>query len=138
MNLLSNVSWIGIFVTLISILVLGFSWYHWSLFGKTWATSLGMNKEQADNTEGMGKVFLFSIVGAFIKVLFFAVLVEVIGVKTITFNTLLALSISFAMIATSIVYHDGFARRLNKASIVNVSHDIVELTLIGFLYSLFT
>ncbi|WP_108816992.1 DUF1761 family protein [Loktanella sp. Alg231-35] len=59
---LQNLNFIAVVIATVAIYVLGFAWYHWSIFGKAWANSLGITKEQADNTEGLGGAFVASLV----------------------------------------------------------------------------
>ena len=53
-----TINYLAVAVATIASYVLGFAWFHWAVFGKAWAGALGITKEQADNTEGLGKVEL--------------------------------------------------------------------------------
>lgn len=134
---LSEISWPGVAVAIFVVFILGFIWYHWAVFGELWATSLGMNKQEADNVDGMGKVFAFSVIGGILKVIFLAFLMEVMVINTVLGGISLGLLIGIAFVSSSIIYHDGFARRLNKVTCINAGHDIVELGLVGAIYGAF-
>ena len=43
---LGELDWVAVAVATVASYVLGFAWYSWSLFGKSWAGALGMTKEQ--------------------------------------------------------------------------------------------
>lgn len=132
-----ELNWLGILTSSIVSFVIGFIWYHWAVFGKLWAINLGMTKEEADNTEGMGTVFLISIVVGVLKVIFVAIFMEALGINSVAGGLILGLTFGLAFISTSMLYHDGFARRLNLATFINLGHDIFELAIIGAIYSFF-
>ena len=71
---LQNINYIAVAVATIASYVLGFVWYHWAVFGKAWANALGLTKEEADNTEGLGGAFVMSLVSGVSKALCMACL----------------------------------------------------------------
>ncbi|MFK7826354.1 MAG: DUF1761 domain-containing protein [Oligoflexales bacterium] len=134
---LGKISWMGVGVAILASYVLGFSWYHWNLLGKPWATALGMTKEEADNLDGMGGVFAFSLVGGIIKAVFIALLMEGTGTNSISGGLLFGLLIGISFAATSVIYHDGFARRPRIMTYIDAAFDVIELALIGAIYGAF-
>ncbi len=71
-----NLNYIAIIVATLATYVLGFIWYHWAVFGKAWASALGLTKEEADNTEGLGGAFSISLVSGLAKTIFIALLMS--------------------------------------------------------------
>ena len=59
---LQNINYIGVAIATITSYVLGFGWYHWAVFGEAWANALGITKDEADNTEGLGGAFIMSLI----------------------------------------------------------------------------
>ena len=134
---LRNVNYIAVAVATISSYVLGFIWYHWAVFGEAWAKSLGLTKEEADNTEGLGGAFIISLIGGLAKTLCIAVLMVATGITGGVGGALFGAIIAIALISTSIAYHNGFARLPSKLTMINALHDIVELTIIGVIIGMF-
>ena len=137
MNKLGDVSWAGVGVAILVVFALGFAWYHWAVLGKRWATALGMTKEDVDNVEGMGGVFALSVVGGVVKAILMALLMEGTGTDSVGGGMLFGALIGVAFVATSVFYHDGFARRPRAVSYIDSAHDIAELALIGAIYGAF-
>jgi len=54
MSDLQSINYIAVAAATIASYLLGFAWYHWAVFGEAWANALGITKEKADNTEGLG------------------------------------------------------------------------------------
>lgn len=132
-----EISWAGAGVAALAAFVLGFAWYHWAVLGKSWATALGMTKEQADDVDGLGRVFAFSVVGGVVKAIFIALLMEGTSTGGVGDGLLFGALIGVAFVATSVIFHDGFARRPAAVSYIDAAHDVVELALIGAVYGAF-
>ena len=64
---IQNINYIAVAIATITSYVLGFTWYHWAVFGEAWASALGMTKEEADNTEGLGGAFIISLISGLTK-----------------------------------------------------------------------
>lgn len=133
----ADLNWTGVIISAVTTFILGFTWYHWKVFGKAWATALGMSKEEADNLEGMGGAFIFSIVSGIVKAIFLALLIEGLGIHEPINGLFIGLVIGAAFVSSSIIYQDSFARRSPTVSYINSLHVIVELSLIGAIYSCF-
>ncbi len=128
---LQNISYIAVAVATITSYVLGFAWYHWAVFGKAWASSLALTKEEADSTEGLGGAFFVSLISGLTKTIFVAVLMQATNVSGVISGALFGAIISVVFTATSLGYYNGFARTSSKLTLINSGHSIVELTLIG-------
>lgn len=128
---LQNINYIAVAVATIASYVLGFTWYHWAVFGEAWASALGITKEEADNTEGLGGVFIMSLISGLIKTLCLALLMAVINISSVLGGAFFGAVIAVVFIFTSLAYYNGFARTSSKLTLINSAHSIVELTLIG-------
>lgn len=128
---LQNLNYIAVAIATISSYVLGFTWYHWAVFGEAWAKSLGITKEEADNTEGLGGAFTMSLLSGFAKALCIAVLMAVINISGVINGAVFGLVMASVFIFTSLGYYNGFARTSSKLTLINSAHSVTELILIG-------
>ena len=134
---LQNLNYLAIAIATIASYVLGFAWYHWAVFGEAWANALGLTKEEADNTEGLGGAFTVSLVSGFAKALFIALLISAIGTSGILNGVFFGAAISTVFTVTSLGYYNGFARSPSKLTLINSAHSIIELSLIGAIIGIF-
>ncbi|MBT4289091.1 MAG: DUF1761 domain-containing protein [Deltaproteobacteria bacterium] len=134
---LRNVDYIAVAVATVSSYVLGFVWYHWAVFGKTWAKLLGMTKDEADKTEGLAGAFIMSLIGGLAKTIFMAVLMVATGTTSAFGGVVFGGIVALTLISTSIAYHNGFARVSSKLTMIDAAHDIVELAVIGAIIGMF-
>lgn len=107
---LGELDWVAVAVATVASYVLGFAWYSWSLFGKSWAGALGMTKEQADDTEGLGAAFAMSLVAGVAKVIVLALLMAATDTTGFGDGLLFGAIVGLALIASSVAYHNGFSR----------------------------
>lgn len=128
---LGDLDWVAVAVATVASYVLGFAWYSWSLFGKPWATALGMTKEQADDTEGMGAALVVSLVAGIAKVIIFGALMAATGTAGFGPGVLFGVIVGIVLTALSIGYHNGFARVSRTVTLIDTAHDIVEAAMIG-------
>jgi flagellar biosynthesis protein FlhB len=134
---LQNINYIAVAIATITSYVLGFTWYHWAIFGESWANALGITKEEADNTEGLGGAFIMSLISGLTKALCIALLMAAINISGIFNGAFFGAIIAAVFIFTSLGYYNGFARTPSKLTLINSAHSIVELTLIGAIIGIF-
>ena len=128
---LQNINYIAVAVATITSYVLGFVWYHWAVFGKAWAKALGLTKEQADNTEGLGGAFIVSLISGLAKSLCMALLMAAANISGLLNGAFFGLVVAGVFTVASLGYYNGFARTSSKLTLINSVHSIAELTLIG-------
>jgi flagellar biosynthesis protein FlhB len=135
---LQNINYIAVAIATITSYVLGFAWYHWKVFGEAWANALGITKEEADNTEGLGGAFIMSLISGLTKSLCIALLMVVANISGVLNGAFFGAVVAAVFIFTSLGYYNGFARTSSKLTLINSAHSIVELTLIGAIIGSFT
>ena len=135
---LQNIHYIAVAIATITSYVLGFTWYHWAVFGESWANALGITKEEADNTEGLGGAFIMSLISGLAKALSIALLMAATNISGIFSGAIFGAAIAVVFTATSLGYYNGFARTSSKLTFINSAHSIVELALIGAIIGAFT
>ncbi|NVK37888.1 MAG: DUF1761 domain-containing protein [Gammaproteobacteria bacterium] len=136
MEELQSLNYLAVAIATISSYVLGFVWYHWSVLGESWAQALGLTKEEADNTAGLGGTFVISFVSGFVKAVLMASLISVLNLTGVLSGALMGLVIAVGFTATSLGYYNGFARTSSRLTWINSAHSIIELTLMGAIIGL--
>ena len=135
---LQSLNYIAVTVATITSYVLGFAWYHWTVFGKAWANALGLTKDQADNTEGLGGAFAISLVSGLTKTILIALLMSATNVTGVLSGAIFGVAIAVVFTVTSLGYYNGFARTPSKLTFINSTHSMVELTLIAAIIGIFS
>ena len=135
---LQSINYIAVAVATIASYLLGFAWYHWAVFGGAWANALGITKEEADNTEGLGGAFIMSLISGLTKALLIALLIAVTNISGVLSGAFFGVVVATVFTITSLGYYNGFARTSSKLTLINSAHSIVELTLIGAIIGAFT
>jgi len=135
---LQSLNYIAVAIATITSYVLGFAWYYWAVFGEAWANALGLTKEEADNTEGLGGAFAISLVSGLTKTIFIALLMSATNISGVLSGAFFGAVIAAVFTVTSLGYYNGFARTSSKLTLINSAHSIVELTLIGAIIGIFT
>lgn len=110
MSELANINYIAAAVATIASYLLGFAWYHWAVFGEAWANALGITKEEADNTEGLGCAFIVSLISGLTKALLIALLIGVSNISGVLSGAFFGAVVATVFTITSLGYYNGFAR----------------------------
>lgn len=135
---LQNLNYIAVAIATIASYVLGFIWYHWAVFGEAWANALGLTKEQADNTEGLGGAFAISLVSGLTKTVFIALLMSVTNISGVISGAFFGVLLATVFTVASLGYYNGFARAPSKLTLINSAHSVIELALIGIIIGIFS
>lgn len=133
---LSDINYIAIITATIASYILGFVWYSWPVFGKSWAESLNLTKEEADNTDGLGGAFIISLISGLAKSVFMALMLLTTTTTGILTSALLGSAIAVIFTAASLAYYNGFARIPSKLTLINSGHSVIELTMIAAIIGL--
>lgn len=132
-----RISYLEVLVAAISSFALGLGWYHWDVFGKSWAGLLGLTKAEADNTEGLGMTFVAAVVGSFLAATFLSILMSATATDGLLKGALFGALTGVALRLTSLLYHNGFSRQPVELTMINGSYDIVQLAIIGAIVGFF-
>ncbi len=138
MSELQSINYIAVAVATIASYLLGFVWYHWAVFGEAWANALGIKKEEADDTEGLGGAFIMSLISGLTKALLIALLIAVTNISGVLSGAFFGAVVATVFTITSLGYYNGFARTSSKLTLINSAHSIVELTVVGAIIGAFT
>ncbi|MEH6448473.1 MAG: DUF1761 domain-containing protein [Oleispira sp.] len=135
---LQNLNYIAVATATIASYVLGFAWYHWAVFGEAWANALGLTKEEADKTEGLGGAFSISLISGLTKAIFVALLMSATNISGVINGVFFGTVLAAVLTVTSLGYYNGFARTSSKLTLINSAHSVIELALIGMIIGIFT
>lgn len=128
---ISDLNWAAVLVATLSSFVVGFVWYHWSVFGEKWAKLVGLSKKEMDNPDGMNRVYVMTGVQAFVSCAVVGALLlatDTEGWMTgLVFGAILGLAFRFG----THVMHNGFARRGTDLTWIDGAHDVVSLAVAG-------
>lgn len=134
---IQNINYIAVTVATVTSYVLGFVWFHWAVFGEAWANALGLTKDEADNTEGLGGAFVISLISGLVKTLCLAVLMAALNITGLISGLFIGAVIAGVFTVASLGYYNGFARVSSKLTLINSAHSIIELALIGAIIGIF-
>lgn len=132
-----DISYVGVILAVVASYFLGFGWYHWPVFGKSWAAGLGMTKEQADDTDGLGLAFAISLVAPVGAAVTLASLMVATGTDSVAGAAVFGAVIGLAIRGTATFYHYGFARISLRVAVIDVMHDVVQLAMMGAIIGVF-
>ena len=135
---LQNLNYMAVAIATIASYVLGFAWYHWAAFGEAWANALGLTKEEADSTEGLGGAFAISLISGLTKTIFITLVMSVTNESGLLSGVFLGAVIAIVFTVTSLGYYNGFARMPSKLTLINSAHSVVELAVIGAIIGMFS
>jgi hypothetical protein len=130
---LGDIKYLGVIVAALASFALGFTWYHWSVFGARWAGLLGMSKEEADSTDGIAYALGVAVVGSVVAAACLAALMLATGTEGFGEGALFGAVSGVALRVTSLTYHYAFARSPRQLAVIDGMHDIVQLALMGAL-----
>ena len=108
------------------------------VFWQGLGNALNLTKEEADNTEGLGGAFIVSLISGLLKAIFIALLIAATNTSGVISGALFGAVVASVFIFTSIAYYNGFARVASKLTLINSSHSVLELSLIGAIIGAFT
>ncbi len=128
---LRDINYWGIVAAAVASFVLGFGWYHWAVFGKAWVGLVGMTREEADSTEGLGEILIVAVIGSLLAAAFVAALMSATSTDGLLDGAIFGALAGVALRYTSLSYHNGFARSPRMLTTIDGLHDIVQLALMG-------
>lgn len=127
-------NWIAILIAAIIPMLLGFIYYHKSLFGKAWMDSLGLTDDDL-NKGNMGLIFGVSLVMAALIAMFMTGNVNGPGQEgefdTFKHGVLHGMIVSLFLIIPVMVTNGLFERKSWKNLLINAGYWLICLALIG-------
>ncbi len=125
----TDINWSAVLVSVVASMVLGYAWYSKALFGKAWMMLVG--KQEADLKAGAGKAMGGTVILAFITSFTFSYLFQLLGRTNANLGFNLAVGILLPVMLMNIL----FERRPTKLFWINWGYQLVNLTMIGLIFS---
>lgn len=133
--MLEDISWLAVLVGAIAQMGLGMLWYHPSVFGHTWATSLGFKMEMM---EPKLADFAAAAIVAFITSLTMALFVDWTDSQTSLSGAGLGFSAGLGFVVTRLYSQVIWAKRPLVAFLIDSGNSLATLTLVGSLIGMLT
>ena len=128
------INWVSVIIAALIPMLVGFIWYHKSLFGKAWMESLGMSEEQAKKAN-MPVMFGVSFIMSLLLSMFVLNNVDGQGQEGQYDSFKHGMAHGFLiglMVAMPIMITNGlFERRKWKNMLINVGYWLITLMLMG-------
>ncbi len=128
-----QINWLAILLATASTMVVGSIWYSRSVFGNEWAKLVKLDEKKMQ--QGATKAILVTIVVSFLTAY---VLAHVSYISNAFFGNSFfqdALTAAFwlwlGLVAARFITHDAFEGRPMKLTVMNVTHELVTLLVMG-------
>lgn len=136
-----EVNWIAIILATLSTMVVGSVWYARPVFGRKWQKLIGKtDKEMAATTAW--KPIAVTVVVSFITAYVLAHVTflshEFFGGSWLQAALTTAFWMWLGFVAARFITHDAFEGRPVKLTLLNVTHELVTLLIMGLVIGLFT
>jgi hypothetical protein len=134
-----EVNWIGVILSVIAAMVVGFIWYSKGVFGTVWMRLAGLDSDKMK--KGMVGPMLATVVGAFFTAYILAHMAFLshaffknsFFMDSVNTAFWLALGIS----ATTLLIHNSFERKPWKLTAISIGNRLVTLIVMGAVIGLF-
>lgn len=128
------VNWLSILLSSLTPLILGFIWYHKSVFGTAWMKSVGLTEEDAKKAN-MAMIFGISLIMSFLMSMFLLPNVDGYGQEgafdSFKHGAFHGTAIGFTIAMPVMVFNGLFEQRSWKNLAINTGFWVVSLALMG-------
>ena len=133
LNLILDVNWLAIIVSVIISVVLGFLWYG-PLFGKPWMKLMNINPKDVDKKKKrMGKTYFVMIISTLISVYILSLLIINLGATTIMEGAMIGFLVWIGFIATITLSSVLWEGKSIKLYMLNNSYNLIVNLIAGAL-----
>lgn len=140
MNLL-ELNWLAIVIAFLAFFVVGAIWFGPKTFYPAWVKALGSDPQKAPNAHSMFVVFGLTALGALVQVIATAIVIHFVSVASGPVGPLggaiVGLLLGAGVAAASSLSHRLFSGQGLRVWAIEVSGDIVSLTIAGAILGLF-
>lgn len=140
MNLL-GLNWLGILVAFVAFFAIGAIWFGPKTFYPLWVKALGSDPQQAPNAHGPALTFGLTALGALMQVAALAIVLQFVDAAGVPAGPLggaaIGLLLGVGIAAASSLSHRLFAGQGLRVWAIEVSSDIVSLTIAGAILGAF-
>lgn len=131
---LTDLNWLAVLAGFLVFFIAGAIWFGPKTFYPVWVKALGSDPQES-NTSPMGLVFGLTAVGGFLQVLTLAVVLQYVTADVTPLQGMLSgFLLSSGLVAAGSLSHRLFAGQGLKVWLIEVSGDVVALSLAGLVY----
>lgn len=123
---------LGIILSVVANVVIGYFWYSEAVFGKPWMKLMGLTKEDmAKAKKEMGPKYGLMLIGAVVMAFVLSVLINMLGAKGITEGAKVGFVAWVGFVATIGLNSVAFENRSVNLYFINVGYYLVGLVVMG-------
>lgn len=133
------INYLAVFIAGLSTMLVGSVWYNPKVFGNTWMKLAKIDKKQTEKGEikPMIIAFVMSFITAFILAHFSFLAYQYYSYSFLSISLITSFLLWIGFTAVRIITHDAFEGRLWKLTILNISHELVTILVMGLIIGLF-
>lgn len=130
----AGVNFVAVVVCVVAAIIVGFVWYSKPLFLSPWLAAIGKGPEFAQQAKPVN--YVITIIAAFVEALFLAVLMGVMGDKSLAAGLQAGLMVWLGFVATTSASNAAFAGRSWAGWAIEAGNHLVTLLLMGVILTL--
>lgn len=133
-----QVNYLAVFLAMVSSMAVGSVWYAKGVFGKSWMklVNLDEKKMQADAAKAISITAVVSLLTAFVLAHMAYLAHTFYGNSFFMDAVTTAFWLWLGLTAARFITHDAFERRPLKLTVLNVTHELVTLMVMGVVIGL--
>lgn len=133
------INYLGVLVAAIASMAVGFVWYSKPVFGDMWQQLVKLREEdiKKDAAKTIVTAFVMALLAAYVLSHTIVFSQAYLGNDWITTGVSTGFFLWMGISATATITHAAFERRRKKLTLFQVSHDLVNLVVMGLIISLF-
>lgn len=124
-----EVNVLGVVVSAVAAMVVGFIWFSPPLFEKVWLAEIGRSREEVAADSPIK--FLVGFIGALLEAYILSALMNIMGEPSISMGVLVAVVIWVSFVATTSAANFAFAGRPFRLWLIENGNHLVTLLTIG-------
>lgn len=132
---LSEINIVAVAVAMVSTFIVGAGWYSWGLFGKSWASAVGLKKTDVEQSEPL--VYIRTAIGSVVAAIALAMIMANANIESPIGGLLVGAFVGLCFRLTSISMHTDFAHHPKRLILIDGLHDAVQLAVVGLIIGLF-
>ena len=133
----TQLNWLAIFVAFVAAFIAGAIWFGPKTFFPMWWRAMGKDPANMEVTGNMGVIFGSTAVAAFVEAVAVASVIHFVALSNPNFGALdgglVGLLLGVGLAAASSLSHRLFAGQNFKVWAIEVSSDVVNLTIMGLI-----
>lgn len=131
---IGGLNWWAVVAAVAATMPVGFVWYDRKMgFGKRWSKLVGLSEAQMNSSEGMAKTFGTMIAITLVAAVLLGLLMRGLGIEGLVPSALFGVMVGFALRGGAHFVHNGFAKRPDALTWIDVGHDTVSFAVMAII-----